>query len=147
MDIDLVEGLWLSPRAERELLADYHAPGRAERCGVLLGELRDGTARAVRALALQNASASPHRFSIASQELRRARATARDLGLVVVAVYHTHLCHSPELSDEDRVGLRRSGVPWLIVGTPGPSLAAYLPPDGAQLPIRSDMAQQGGCAG
>lgn len=117
----------LSERALSELTDELDASGGGEVCGVLLGSVERDHIHVVRTLHLHNAASLPSAFSIPSYEMRRARATARDLCLALVALYHTHPAGTVELSASDRVGLNHSRLPWAIVTRVGtvPLVHAY----------------------
>jgi proteasome lid subunit RPN8/RPN11 len=61
-----------------------------ECCGLLAGVVSDGVARAVERLPLVNELASERRYHAEPKGLFAAHRRMRELGLVEVAVYHSH---------------------------------------------------------
>lgn len=78
-----------------------------ECCGVLLGrDHRDGTREIVCVVELENAEAHDRarRYLIEPHDLLAAERTARELGLEVVGVYHSHPERPASPSEHDRAG-------------------------------------------
>jgi proteasome lid subunit RPN8/RPN11 len=86
-----------------------------ECCGVLLG-ITDGTRLMVRrVVSTLNAVSMVGGFAIPDYEMRRVRLLATELGLPIMAVFHSHPSGSAELSSSDRAALAYSEWPWVIV--------------------------------
>ncbi len=73
-----------------------------EACGYLAGEIGDdGSRKAVKILPLTNTDASPEHFTMDPEEQFTAMKTARNDGLSLVAVYHSHPESPARMSLED----------------------------------------------
>jgi proteasome lid subunit RPN8/RPN11 len=105
-----------------------------EACGCLLGHAR-------KLLPLCNTAAHGRKFSISYYEYQRAERQAEQVGLDLVALYHSHPSGRLALSELDKLSIGRGSIPWVIVTrTPTQNdcfpIACYAPPDGARLPLR-----------
>jgi proteasome lid subunit RPN8/RPN11 len=73
-----------------------------EACGYLAGHtLPDGTLLAVEPIRMTNVDASPDHFSFAPAQQFAAVKKARDAGLQLVSVYHSHPSTPARMSEED----------------------------------------------
>ncbi len=105
-----------------------------ELCGVVACEDgRPGSRRAVAVHRAANLHASPLRFEIEPMELFRLNSEIEDGGLVIGAIYHSHVRSAPFPSQTD-INYARGwpGVEWIIVGLAGgePEVRSYLIEDG-----------------
>ena len=110
------------PRAIYDaMLAHARADLPNECCGFLAGI--DGVA--THRFPLPNALASPTAYAVDPRELLTVHRAMRELGIVEVALYHSHPASAPIPSDSD---LSQNGygdtIPHLIVG-PGDELRAW----------------------
>jgi proteasome lid subunit RPN8/RPN11 len=81
---------------------------------VLLGPNSRGPVSATEAV-VSGSSSTHGEFEIADLELRRIKAWGHDHGLTIVAVFHSHPSGDRRLSEADRLALRHSQWPWVIV--------------------------------
>jgi [CysO sulfur-carrier protein]-S-L-cysteine hydrolase len=72
------------------ILAQAQAEQPNECCGLLAGAVSDGVARVVERLPLVNELASERRYHAEGTSLFAAHRRMREMGLVEVAVYHSH---------------------------------------------------------
>lgn len=82
-----------------------HARAEAPRegCGLLLGEERGAALRILRAIPLANAAADPRRrYEIAPESFLATEKRAREEGLTVLGVFHSHPEHAAEPSAFDQ---------------------------------------------
>lgn len=95
-------------RLGEPLMEQIHAHGVRdypnECCGALLGreEARDRTVRGLLPLANQRSDSPQNRFSITSEEVRRAEKEARAKGWELIGWYHSHPDSPARPSDFDR---------------------------------------------
>ena len=79
-------------------------------------------------------------FELPDYEIRRITAYARDLGLLVIAVFHSHPSGSIELSEGDRASIGHSEWPWVLVtrsaATQNLVLTAYARSNGKPLSLQ-----------
>ena len=54
-------------------------------------------------------------FAIPDYEARRAQAWAKDHGLLILALFHSHPSGEAQLSEGDRAALRYCALPWVFV--------------------------------
>jgi proteasome lid subunit RPN8/RPN11 len=66
-------------------------------------------------LPVRNIRQRPGSFAVSQFEYRRALRQARDQGLDLVALYHTHATGPISLSPRDRESIARSTLPWVVV--------------------------------
>ncbi|MEG3437003.1 M67 family metallopeptidase [Pannus brasiliensis CCIBt3594] len=87
-----------------------------EGCGLLLGELTETGARAIEAWPAENTWTGDKktRFEIAPEAMFRAQKTARERGLEIIGVYHSHPDHPAIPSSTDRE-LAWPGYSYVIV--------------------------------
>ncbi len=91
-------------------LARLAEAGDYERVGVALG-VRD---RIMLLFPVANVVGSPVAFLADPLDMIAAHSLADNLGLQVVALYHTHPHGPPEPSGRDVEGMRLWPIPWLI---------------------------------
>ncbi|MCG8453687.1 MAG: M67 family metallopeptidase [Spirochaetales bacterium] len=72
-----------------------------EACGYLAGTIQGQLRRAVKRLPLTNVDASPEHFSFSPQEQFSAVKQAREEGLELISVYHSHPVTPARMSQED----------------------------------------------
>ena len=95
-----------------------------EVCGVLVGTGRDGVARVVTALPVENreTEAPRVRYTIAPEDLLRIQRESREAGQDILGYYHSHPDHPARPSETDRriaaAGLS-DGVVHVVVGVDG----------------------------
>lgn len=94
-------------RVRESMLAEIRREGEraypAECCGVLAGRAGD-IKEVVRLLSVMNRSTDdPHRYLISPDDLQRASAEFRSLGLEVLGFYHSHPDHpaAPSMFDAE----------------------------------------------
>lgn len=111
--------------------ADAHPQ---EACGLLFGERGKGRPAITSAIAsasvARNVAAEPwHRFEIDPAHLFRAQRAARETGVPILGVWHSHPKGRPVPSAEDLAGVTDPAWLWLIAapGDNGPNFAAHLP--------------------
>jgi len=86
-----------------------------EACGYLAGEVSaDGSLTAVERLPMTNADASPEHFSFDPKEQFAAMKAARESGLRLISVYHSHPETPARMSDEDIRLANDTGTVYLI---------------------------------
>jgi proteasome lid subunit RPN8/RPN11 len=99
-----------------------------EVCGVLVGNARDGVARVVAALPVENreTEAPRVRYVIAPEDLLRIQRESREAGHDILGYYHSHPDHPARPSETDRriaaAGLS-DGVVHVVVGVDGTGMA------------------------
>lgn len=94
---------------------------REEICGFLVGHNDGRIAGAASVEVARNVCASM-KFGIPTHELNRIKRAALARGQTILAVFHTHPREQLALSEADRLGVRRSDLPWVIgaiAGDPG----------------------------
>jgi proteasome lid subunit RPN8/RPN11 len=109
----------------RRLRAWAEAARPRETCGLLFGVRAGDVADAV---PLANLAPEPDRFDLDPAGFVRADAAARERGLRVVGVWHSHPAGPPAPSAHDLAGARRGERGWshLIVSLAPPTeLASY----------------------
>jgi proteasome lid subunit RPN8/RPN11 len=109
--------LTLTPAQRAEIDAALERAYPEEGCGVLIGREREGAREVVEVLAFENrrADSRGNRYLIAPEQVLAAERRARDLGLDVIAFYHSHPDHPARPSAFDL----EHAWPWydyLIVG-------------------------------
>jgi proteasome lid subunit RPN8/RPN11 len=118
-------GLLVPDAVERFLLARARAARPREACGLLLGSCAGvGTV----AVELANVAVGNDRFELDPAGFVRASDAARERGLRVVGVWHSHPAGPPAPSAHDLAGARRGERGWshLIVSLAPPTeLASY----------------------
>jgi proteasome lid subunit RPN8/RPN11 len=102
-----------------EVSARALAEAPLECCGLLAGTRAGGVLEAVAALPLVNQLASPTRFISEPAGLFKALRRAREMGLEVLAVYHSHPDGPPAPSATDLEWRWAPGVADLIVAVGG----------------------------
>ena len=90
-----------------------------EACGYLAGSvLADGSSVAVDRIPMTNVDASPEHFSLDPKEQFAAAKRARDAGLGLISVYHSHPETPARMSDEDIRLANDTGTVYLIYSVP-----------------------------
>ncbi len=91
----------------------------AERSGLVIGS--PGTAGPVCTgiVMVRNVSGRPDRFEMDPWGVVVAHKAAWNLGMEVVAVFHTHPCGPPRPSGLDVEGMRLWPMPWIIASPRG----------------------------
>jgi [CysO sulfur-carrier protein]-S-L-cysteine hydrolase len=117
-----------------ELIAHVREDPANEVCGVVAVERADagaagGPARAVRVYRARNMHASPLKFEIEPEELRKLWVACEEVG-ELGAIYHSHVRGEPYPSQTDvNFAANWPGVEWIIVGLAGaaaPRVRSYL---------------------
>jgi proteasome lid subunit RPN8/RPN11 len=97
------------------LLADIHAHGEKsypyEGAGLMLGQIEPDGRYVQKLLFLENAKnlAEQHnRYLITPENMLSAEATASDLGLLILGIFHSHPDHPTQPSELDR----EYAIPW-----------------------------------
>jgi proteasome lid subunit RPN8/RPN11 len=87
-----------------------------ERCGLLLGQARDGVVRVVEVMQARNANAerARDRYEVDPEDFLRADQQARACQLEIVGIWHTHPDHPARPSVTDRE-LAWDGWSYLIL--------------------------------
>jgi proteasome lid subunit RPN8/RPN11 len=124
--VNLIEKL--SPELRAAMIEHALAEAPREACGLLLA-LPDGAGYYLPARNQHDGAAGRDRFRMDPQ----AWIDAEEAGQVV-AVVHSHPNASANPSMADRVMCERSGLPWLIVGTPSGAMV-QLDPSGWSAPL------------
>jgi proteasome lid subunit RPN8/RPN11 len=107
--------LRLSSQHVCKLREAYEGALPRECCGVLLGDLARRGAAVREVLSTLNAVSTPGGFAIPDHELEWVRSVAVRAQLSIIALFHSHPDGSSELSESDRVALRHSEWPWVIL--------------------------------
>jgi [CysO sulfur-carrier protein]-S-L-cysteine hydrolase len=127
----------ISDELLEEVIAHVHEDPENESCGVVAVEpARSGSglpARALRVFRAKNVHASPLKFEIEPEELRKLWSACEELG-ELGAIYHSHVRSKPYPSQTDiNFAANWPGVEWIIVGLAGgeaPEVRSYLIDDG-----------------
>lgn len=100
----------MEPEAWAEILAHATKTYPNECCGALLGRHDSATKCVTRAIALENVSPGPRttRYAVNPQELIAAERLARQDGLDLLGIYHSHPDRGAYFSEEDL----RNSCPW-----------------------------------
>jgi len=114
-----------------QILAHARAEAPLECCGLLLGT-RD---RLEAALPARNLLASPARFEVDPVDHFGAIRRARDLGVEVVGVYHSHPASAPVPSPRDLAEASYPEFVYVIASLPRADLRAYRLLEGNFLPV------------
>jgi len=85
----------------------------SEICGFLLGLHERDSLIISQVIVVRNGVTRPGGFSISRSESKYALRYARKLGLMVCAVFHTHL-EKARLSMTDRRWIGQSDIPWVV---------------------------------
>jgi proteasome lid subunit RPN8/RPN11 len=99
--------IFLPERLQEEIKAQGAQAYPHEGCGLILGSLEESdqqTKKAVRLFPTNNTREGEdkkRRFAINAEDFFRAEKTARELGLDVIGVYHSHPDHPAEPSQYD----------------------------------------------
>lgn len=119
--------VYLEQAAWRRIISHAEGGYPNEICGILYGAEQDGSRRIVVALPIENAFAARerfHRYSITPDDLLRAERQARQQGLDVLGVYHSHPDDAGVPSDYDRDHAAWTTWSYLIVSVPRGHAAA-----------------------
>ena len=117
-----------------ELIAHVREDPENEVCGVvavepLPDEATPGSGRALAVHRARNVHASPLKFEIAPEELRKLWSACEEVG-ELGAIYHSHVRSEPYPSQTDvNFAANWPGVEWIIVGLAGgsePRVRSYL---------------------
>lgn len=110
-----------------------------EGCGFLLGTVMDdgeNRVTATRRAANRHSERRTHRYQLTADDYRAADEAAREHGLDVVGVYHSHPDHPARPSETDLEEATFPGFSYVIVsvrdGTPDAVTAWMLAPDRSQ---------------
>ncbi len=98
--------IYFSPKTRERMLADALQTFPDECCGFLFGtEASDGSRYLTDILVVNNAKEGDkrRRFEIAPKDYLNAERYADELGLTLLAIYHSHPNHSAIPSEHDRV--------------------------------------------
>jgi len=104
-----------------------------EQTGLLLGYRRDGAVVAAAYYPARNLAGAPDRFLADPWDVVVAHEAAENLGLEVVAVFHTHPCGAPSPSLLDLEGMRRWPLIWVIASPAG--VRAWDPKGPSEVPV------------
>jgi proteasome lid subunit RPN8/RPN11 len=110
------------------MLAQAQAERPNECCGLLAGTIgTDGTARALRRFPLVNELGSPVEFYNLGKDLFTAHRDAREAGLEMLALYHSHPTSAPVPSRKDCERNYGPDVMNLIISlnAPEPTMKAW----------------------
>ncbi|MGH9661595.1 MAG: Mov34/MPN/PAD-1 family protein [Bryobacteraceae bacterium] len=93
-----------------EMVTHARATYPNECCGAMLGSIDGDSKRVTLAVALENASTGPQaaRYELRNEDLLRADAEARRLGLDLVGIYHSHPDCGAYFSETDL----KNSCPW-----------------------------------
>lgn len=127
----------LSPELRQALLAHAASEAPRECCGLLLADPQDGAGYYLPARNTAEGPAGKDRFTLDPQ----AWLDAEEIG-EVVAIVHSHPNASANPSMADRVMCERSGLPWIIVGTPS-GVMVELQPEGWSAPLEGRAFHHG----
>ena len=92
---------------------------RIEQTGFLLGAAAEGDVVVYAYVPVKNTAESPVRFIGDPWDTIVAHNIAENMGLEVVAVFHTHPCCEARPSRLDLEGMKRWPMPWVIAGIDG----------------------------
>jgi len=92
---------------------------RVEQTGFLLGEERGGVVEVYAYVPVANRAESSVRFVGDPWDTVVAHKAAENMGVEVVAVFHTHPCCEARPSMLDLEGMRLWPMPWVIAGRDG----------------------------
>ncbi len=92
---------------------------RAEETGFLLGRASGDAIDVYAYVPVANLASSPARFLGDPWDAVVAHRVAENMGVDVVALFHTHPCGDPEPSGLDLEGMRRWPLIWVIAGAGG----------------------------
>lgn len=106
----------------------------AEYTGFLLGAAGGGLVEAYAYVPVRNIASRPDRFTGDPWDTIVAHTIAENMGLEVVAVFHTHPCGIPEPSVLDLDGMRKWPMPWVIAGAGG-AIRAWVLPGPEEVPV------------
>lgn len=97
-----VKQIVLSPSILEEIRAQALDEMPNEACGYLAGDIDESGRRiAAKRIPLTNVDASPEHFSFSPKEQFAAVKAAREAGLSLISVYHSHPETPARMSDED----------------------------------------------
>jgi proteasome lid subunit RPN8/RPN11 len=97
-----VKQIVLSPGILDEIRVQALEEMPNEACGYLAGDIDESGRRiAVKRIPMTNVDASPEHFSFSPKEQFAAAKEARDAGLNLISVYHSHPETPARMSDED----------------------------------------------
>mgnify|MGYP001043443941 CR=1 FL=1 len=97
----------------------------SEACGLLFGHEKDDSLIAVEFKVLPNIDHSSVRFSIDPSALYESLVEAEDRGLVLVAIFHSHLIGAHP-SETDKKFMELWPIPWLILSTTSNKFGAFM---------------------
>jgi proteasome lid subunit RPN8/RPN11 len=83
-----------------------------ESCGLLIGVFRDKYVE-VGSRDATNILRSRYEFEIDPKDLIKTYAEAKEKGLEIIGIYHTHINHPPIPSKKDIEGMKLWPVRWL----------------------------------
>ncbi len=114
-----------------DMLAHARLDAPLECCGLLIGH----DARVETTHRARNALASRTRFLVEPEDHFAAMRRARDMGLAVIGVYHSHPATAAIPSARDRDEVAYPEFIYLIVGLPEGVVEAYCLADGNFRPV------------
>jgi len=121
------------------LLALARRPG--EQSGLLLGSRRGGVVLAAAFYPTRNLAGAPDRFLADPWDIVVAHEAADNMGLEVVAVFHTHPCGAAAPSALDVEGMKRWPLIWVIASPAG--IRAWRPGGPSEVPVSAWCARGG----
>lgn len=86
----------------------------AERAGLVMGHESPAGPVCAGVVMVRNVSGEPDRFEMDPWGVVVAHQAAWNLGMDIVAVFHTHPCGQPRPSLLDLAGMRAWPMPWII---------------------------------
>jgi proteasome lid subunit RPN8/RPN11 len=97
-----------------------------ESCGLLIGVFRDAYVEVIGYRDATNILRSRYEFEIDPKDLIKTYAEAKEKGLEIIGIYHTHINHPPIPSKKDIEGMELWPVPWLIIRIPTREYTAWM---------------------
>ncbi|MEM1610341.1 MAG: M67 family metallopeptidase [Sulfolobales archaeon] len=97
-----------------------------ESCGLLIGVFRDTYAEVLDHRVATNILRSRYEFEIDPRELIETYTEAKEKGMEIVGIYHTHISYPPTPSKKDVEGMKLWPIPWLIISIPSREYAAWM---------------------
>lgn len=111
-----------------------------ETCGFLLGLVTREHSVVTEVAIARDSPGYQDAFEIPEHELRRVGAYAKERGLQIVALFHSHPSGNDSLSLADLAALRYSAWPWVIVTRPNRvsavAVAGYAPGEATRIGVQ-----------
>ena len=121
----MVQRLVLSSKRVNELrkLATDSLP--LESCALLAGRIGNDDIDVTEVIVTKNADSSQVRFSIEPNELLDAYSKAENMGLDIVAIFHSHPAPAKPSSTDEKY-MEMNPIPWLIISTTNNDMKAFI---------------------